>query len=217
MALNDSLKAILRDLLPAGVFTVLMLIYFNPVFEGKTLVQTDVIQIQGTNHEAQTYRDKGEKVLWTNSSFGGMPIFTSSPKNIYYQIHRFINLIFPVSVLLTVLGFIGFYILLRTCGINIWLSFAGSAGFVLSTFNFLSIEAGHVNKIYDVMLMAPVLAGVLLVYEGKIWKGLLTLFIFLGLQIFYGHVQVNYYLFLMILGIFILKLTEAIRTKTFKP
>ncbi len=216
MTLNDTLKAILRHLLPVAVFTALMLVYFDPVFEGQSLAQTDVIQFNGTNHEILQYKEKGERVLWTNSSFGGMPVFSSSPSNLYYYIHRFINLIFPTSVLLTVLGFIGFYILMQCLGVNIWLSFAGAAGFVLSTFNFLSIEAGHINKVYDMMLMAPVLAGVIMVYEGKIWKGLLILLIFLGMQIFYAHVQINYYLLFMIMGLFILYLVKSIKGKTIK-
>ena len=113
MASITFMKDILRHILPVAIFTVLMLIYFSPIFEGKTLLQTDVIQIQGTNHETQLYKDQGEEVLWTNSSFGGMPIFTSSPKNIFYHVHRFLNAILPVPVLLTVLGFIGFYILMQ--------------------------------------------------------------------------------------------------------
>ncbi len=216
MPLNDSLKAVSRHFIPVALFTALMLIYFNPVFEGKTLVQTDVIQIRGTNHEVQEYSDKGEEVLWTNSSFGGMPVFNSSAKNLYYHIHRFINAIFPTSVLLTVLGFIGFYILLQTLGAGMWLSFAGAAGYVLSTFNFLSIQAGHINKVYDIMLMAPVLAGVILVYNGKTWKGLLTLLIFLGMQIFYGHIQVNYYLLFMIFGLVIVYVVKSYKEKTLK-
>ena len=216
MASNTILKDIFRHILPVAIFTVLMLVYFSPIFEGKALVQSDVIQIEGTNHETQQFKDKGEEVLWTNSSFGGMPIFTSSPKNIFYHVHRFLNAIFPVPVLLTVLGFIGFYILMQAFGISIWLSFAGAAAFVLSTFNFLSIEAGHINKVYDIMLMAPVLAGVFLVYQGKVWKGMLVLSIFLGMLIFYGHVQVNYYLLFMILGVVIMQLIKAIREKNYR-
>ncbi len=216
MASIGIIKDMWKHILPVLIFAIMMLGYFYPVLQGETMVQGDVIQTMGTNHETTQYKENGERILWTNSSFGGMPIFSSSPWNIYYQLHRFINFLLPAPVLLTVLGFIGFYILLQAFGANIWLSFAGAAGFVLSTFNFLSIEAGHVNKVYDIMLMSPVLAGVFLVYQGKIWKGTLLLVIFLGMQIFYAHIQVNYYLMMMILGIFIMELVQAVKQKELK-
>jgi hypothetical protein len=217
MSVANSLKEMMKHLVPVAVFTGLMFIYFYPVLENKSLVQTDVVQIKGTNHEAQLYKEKGERILWTNSSFSGMPIFTGSPANIFYYLHLLLKFIFPVPVLLTLIGFTGFYILLQSFGVSIWLSFAGAAGYVLSSFNFLSIEAGHVNKVFDIMLMAPVLAGVFLVYCGKIWKGILVTIIFLGLQVFYGHVQINYYLMFMILGIFIVELVNAVKQKSLKP
>ncbi|HLF35058.1 MAG TPA: hypothetical protein VI583_12520 [Cyclobacteriaceae bacterium] len=217
MASNGILKDALKHLWPALIFTALMLLYFYPVLKNETLVQTDVIQIKGTHHEVEIYKEQGERILWTNSSFGGMPVFLSSPWNIYYHLHRVISFLLPTPMLLTVLGFIGFYILMQTFNVSIWLSFAGAAGFVLSSFNFISMEAGHVNKVFDIMLMAPVLAGVIEVYRGKIWKGTTLLIVFLGLQIFYGHVQINYYLAFMILGIFILELINTFKEKKVKP
>ena len=206
-------KTFLYDLLPILVFIILSSIYFYPEFQGKGLELTDVIQSKGANHEAEIYREKGDQVLWTNSSFGGMPVFISSSKNVFHWIHRTLNLLLPQTILLTSLGFIGFYILLLSFGIKRWLAFIGGFAYSMSTYNFLSLEAGHINKIYDMMLMAPVLAGVFLVYRDKIWKGAMVTSIFLGMQIYYGHIQINYYLLIMILGVFILELIKAIKGK----
>ena len=41
--------------------------------------------------------------------------------------------------------------------------------------------------------------------------------IFLGLEIFYGHIQIQYYLLYMLLGIAIMELVKAIQTKEIKP
>ncbi len=202
-------------IIPVFIFLALILIYFYPILEGKEIIQTDKIQFKGTGKESKEYAEKGENILWTNSSFGGMPIFKSSDTNLYYLFHRF-NRLIPEPVILLFWGFIGFYIFLTVFNVNKWIAFTGSFAFCFSTFNFLSIEAGHINKVYDAMLMAPALAGILLIYKGKILKGAMVLLVFLGLEIFYGHVQIQYYLLFMIIGIVIMELALAIRSKEFK-
>ena len=203
-------------LIPLAIFVLMLVIYFYPILEGKEIIQTDKIQFRGTNHESIEYMEKGEDILWTNSSFGGMPIFKSSNTNAYFLIHRF-NRLIPEPIILLIWGFIGFYIFLTSFKINKWIAFIGSFAFCFSTFNFLSIEAGHSNKVYDAMLMAPVMAGVFLIYKGKILKGAIIMLVFLGLEIFYGHIQIQYYLLYMLLGIAVMELVRAIKSKEIKP
>ena len=213
---NITNKIDFTHLIPLAVFILIVVIYFYPILEGKEIIQTDKIQFRGTNHESIEYMKNGEDILWTNSSFGGMPIFKSSDTNAYFLIHKF-NRLIPEPIILLIWGFIGFYVFLTAFKINKWIAFIGSFAFCFSTFNFLSIEAGHSNKVYDAMLMAPVLAGVFLIYKGKIFKGAVLMLIFLGLEIFYGHIQIQYYLLYMLLGIAIMELVKAIRTKEIKP
>ena len=58
-----------------GIFFIMCFIYFTPAFQGKILGQTDVTGAQSTQTEINTYKDKGQTILWTNQIFGGMPVF----------------------------------------------------------------------------------------------------------------------------------------------
>ncbi|MDE6564647.1 MAG: hypothetical protein K2L92_07470, partial [Muribaculaceae bacterium] len=59
------------------VMAVISLAFFYPDnFEGNSLRQPDMQQGAANGHEAAVYEaETGEKALWTNSLFGGMPTF----------------------------------------------------------------------------------------------------------------------------------------------
>ncbi|MCG8474559.1 MAG: YfhO family protein [Cytophagales bacterium] len=180
-------------------FMLLMFLYFSPVFQGKTLQKTDVIEFMGIQHESHEYKQKGEDIHWTGSSFSGMPLQHDSNKNIFGLIHQGLSKLLPLPVLLLSLAFLGFYILLSVFKAKPWIAFAGASAYALSSFTMISILAGHINKVYDMVYMAPVLAGIILVYKGKIWRGMSLTVFFLGMEIYYRHIQINYYLMFMIL------------------
>ena len=215
--MNRLFKAFLPHLIACTVALVLFFIYFSPVLSGKSMFQSDVVQVKGSLKEAETYmKQTGEEVLWSNSSFVGMPVWRGYSNNWLRFIHQTLSIL-PQPVLLTFLCFLGFYILLVTYRLNPWLAGIGGLAFAFSTNNFISIEAGHINKVYDIALMAPVLAGVLLTLRGKYWLGGAVTLLFLGLQIFYGHVQISYYLLMMIGILFIVELIRVAKDKTWLP
>ncbi len=197
---NPFLKKALPHLIAFFVFILLMSIYFSPVFTGKSLVQTDVIQFEGALKETRDYeKNTGEAILWSNSTFSGMPVWAGLDDNIFFYIHRGLKAIFAEPILLCLLGFAGFYILLSIFNVPPWLCFIGGSLYALATFNPQSIVAGHINKVYAMAYMAPVLAGVLLIIRQRFLAGIGVAALALGMQIFYGHIQISYYLFLMII------------------
>ena len=191
------------DLLAILVALIIFALYFFPLLNGKGLLQSDLLQYLGSLHESRIYRDKGEEILWSNSSFGGMPVWNGFKNNwVKYLINVFSFI--PQPILLLTLCFLGFYILLQALQVNKFLSFIGGIAYALSSFNLLSIEAGHVNKIFDMAFMAPVVAGVILCWRGKYITGAIFTLIFSALLINYQHIQIIYYLLIAIgfLGIF---------------
>ena len=209
-------KKYMPHLLACLAFLFMMLLYFSPYFFGKTLSQGDITESIGALKEINQYKQNGESILWSNSSFSGMPFWSSSELNIFKWIHNIFRVIAPLPILLMFLAFIGFYILLTTFRVKPWLAFAGATAYALSSFNMISILAGHANKVYDMVYMAPLLAGIFLVYKGKYLKGALLTIFTLGMEIFYNHIQINYYLLIMILGIAIAELIVAIREDKIK-
>lgn len=214
---NSFNKNILTHCLLIGIFFVIIYAYFFPVLTGKTLIQTDIIQGIGTIKEAETFQKKtGEEILWSNTSFSGMPVWRGFKTNVIDYFHLLLTKIFPVPVFICILSFIGFYLLLLAYEVNPWLSFAGALAYTFSSFNIISIEAGHINKVFDMALMAPVLAGIVLTFRKRYLYGIPLTILSVALQIFYGHVQITYYLLIIILFYTIGEFIFHLQNKTLK-
>ena len=199
-------------------FLIIMLVYFSPVLDGKLPRQDDIQRWRGMSKEIVDYREAtGEEALWTNSMFGGMPAYQISViynKVLVKHIDNILQLGIPYPISLVFLYFLGFFILLLSLKINIWHSLLGAIAFAFSSYFFIIIEAGHNSKAHAIGYMAPVLAGILLAYRGKyIWGGAMTA-LFLSLQLMANHLQITYYLLLIVIIFGIVQLIESIKTQT---
>ncbi len=203
------------------IFIGICLAYFSPVLEGKKINQSDVELINGVQQETfNYYKETGNYTLWTNSMFGGMPtyqIWLGYTNNIAgYIIDTYTrNVPNPINTVLLYL--LGFFILLRTLKMNVWLSMLGAIAFAFSSYNFIIIAAGHTNKAIVIGLLAPTLAGVLMAYRGKLWQGAALFALFLALQIKANHFQMTYYFGLGVIIYGIFQLVEAIKSKMMMP
>jgi len=214
------LRPILPELLMVAIMAAVALVYMSPVFEGKTLPQGDVMHAKDQIVDVNEYQEEtGEYPGWTNSAFGGMPAYQlKSPpsRNIFNYLFRFFKLYLPgYTAAILFVAFLGFYFLLRTIKLNRWLALAGALAFGLGSHHLQLIAAGHVNKIYSIAYMAPVIAGMLLVFKRKYLAGGLLTAIGLGIQISTNHVQVTYYLGIIVLVYLIVELIYALREKYF--
>ena len=194
--------AVLMHVIAVLVFLVLTLVYFSPVLDGKDIKQDDAIGSMGWGKDARDYHEEsGEYCYWSNAMFSGMPCnYTYSPQpvnafkpigevltlNVFGASYRHIGCIF--------LTFIGAYILLLALGCKSWLSIAGSIAYTLGSYNFIIIDAGHMNKSLVIATMAPVIGGIILCYRRKLLLGGLVTLIFAGLNVYWSHQQVSYYL-----------------------
>jgi hypothetical protein len=193
-------KELLVKILPHIVAPILFLlasyVYFSPLIEGKSLSQHDVVQWKGQAKEIVDYRNAtGEETLWTNTMFGGMPSYLISVKY-SGNLLSWVNRIFeigqrPASFMFLTL--MGFYILLLVLGVNPWLSIVGAFSYGLSTYFFLALGAGHNAKVHAIAYVAPMLAGMILAFRGKIWGGFALFGLFFGLNLYTGHPQITYY------------------------
>ncbi|NCC73290.1 MAG: hypothetical protein EOM06_07800 [Sphingobacteriia bacterium] len=196
-------------------FIVVLFAYFSPVLEGKLPKQDDIQRWQGMSKEISDFREStGEEALWTNSMFGGMPAYQISVrfKNVLVKhIDKILTLGLPHPIDLVFLYFLGFFILLLTLKFDVWQALTGAAAFALSSYFFIIIEAGHNSKAHAIGYMAPVVAGILLTLKGKyIWGGAFTA-LFLSLQLMTNHLQITYYLLLIVVLLGIAQLIESIR------
>lgn len=199
------------------VFIGITLAYFSPLLEGKRLDQHDINMFKGMSKEIADFREKtGEEALWTNSMFGGMPAWQISvvySGNLMRYVKHIVNLGLPYPANAVFVYFLGFFILLLVLGIDPWLSMAGAIAFGLSSYFFIIIGAGHTSKAFAIGYMAPVIAGIVYAYKGNYLKGSLLTAIALALEIEAGHLQITYYLLLIVLLIGLAQLIDAIRFK----
>lgn len=195
-------------------FLALALAYMSPVLDGKVLSQHDMTQFDGVSRELIKYQEEsGESSQWTNSLFSGMPAFHVGPTGAKTTVFREMAKVLrfgadmsnPVAILLTYL--LCFYVLLLTLRLSPWLSAIGAIAFALSSYNLIILQPGHISKAYAIAFMAPVVAGILLTYRGKYLVGGLIFMLGLGIELYYNHLQITYYL--MILS-FIIVLTKGV-------
>ena len=193
------------------------MVYFSPLIEGKRLMQSDITHWQGMSKEISDFRAKtGEEPLWTNSMFGGMPAYQISVKykaNLVKHVDNFLQLGLPTPANYVFLYFIGFYLLLLVLGVSPWISLAGSIAFAFSSYFFIIFEAGHNSKAHAIAYMAPVLAGIILSYRGKYLLGGVITALALALELNANHLQIAYYLLLIILVFGIVEFIYSIKEK----
>ena len=212
------LSALAPYLVAIFVFIGITLVYFSPLLEGKKLKQHDIAMFKGMSKEIVDFREStGQEALWTNSMFGGMPAWQISVKytgNLMRYVDRMITLGLPYPANFVFLYFLGFFILLLVLKVDPWLSIAGAIAFALSSYFFIILGAGHTSKAHAIGYMAPVLAGIILTFRGKYRQGALLTAVALALEIKAGHLQITYYLLLMVLVYGFFKLIDAIAQKT---
>ena len=198
-------------------FALITLIYCSPIWEGKRLKQHDIEMYKGAAQEVTEYRNEtGETSLWTNSMFGGMPAWTISvpmKSNLIQYVHKGLSLGLPSPLGSIFIFMLGFFILLLVLDVGVGASAIGAIAYGFTSYLFIVIGAGHNTKAFAMAYMAPVIAGVLLTYKGKyLWGSVLTA-LALALEIYANHLQITYYLLLIVILIVIAEFISDILEK----
>ena len=213
---------ILPHLIAVFIFLLVTVAYFKPVFlDNKALSQHDILQWEGGAKELLDYRTQyGEEALWTNSMFGGMPGYLITTKwgiGVISIVQSVISLGLPHPVKVVFLLFISFYIFLLAFGVRPYLAMAGALAFGLSSFNIIGLGAGHNARITAIAYMPLVLAGVRLAFTRSRLAGFALTALALALELRASHLQITYYLALIIVAYLIVEGIVAIKQKQYIP
>jgi hypothetical protein len=200
------------------VFLLVTVLFFSPIFfENKTIIQHDIAQSIGASKALADYREKtGEEGLWAPNMFSGMPAYLISLQwdntgiNI---IKRVLSLNLPHPVNNIFIAFISYYILLLAFRVRPYLALGGALAFGLSSFMMIGFSAGHNGRIGAMAFMPLVLAGIHLTFTNKRLLGAALTAAALGLHLRENHLQVTYYLLLIVLGYGLMQLIVAIQEK----
>ena len=130
--MNKGTKALFYHFFALVFFVVASLAYFYPVLQGKTIIQSDIIQYTGMAKEQNDFRKyTDEEPYWTNSAFGGMPTYQLGayyPHDYVRKLDRTIRFL-PRPADYLFLYFIGFYILLCCLKVDYRLAVFGALAF----------------------------------------------------------------------------------------
>ncbi len=212
-----NLKQYLPELLVIVLFALIAFAYFFPAdIEGKILYRHDSSAGVGLGQEAQKYKEAtGKTTRWTNSAFGGMPTYQTSPSygstESISAATKAYHLWLPENVWYVFVYLLGFYILMRAFDFRRWMAALGAVVWAFSSYFFIIIAAGHIWKVWALAYLPPMIAGIVLAYRGKYLWGLVVTAIFASFEVYANHVQMTYYYLLIILLMVIGWLIEAIR------
>jgi hypothetical protein len=218
----DFRRDVLPHVLAVFLFLILTVTYFFPIFfDDKTLAQGDVLQFRGGAKEIIDYRERtGEEALWTNSMFGGMPAYLISTQfsgDLVRYVHQLATVGLPPIALNIFLTLVCAYVLFASMGMSVWLSIIGAIAMAFTSYNIIILVAGHNTKSIAIAYAPLVLAGLLYTYRRNIWLGVALFSLGLALHVRANHIQITYYLMLMVLIFGIIELVYALRHKALVP
>jgi hypothetical protein len=214
-----NIKKFLPHLVAIGAFLAISLFYFSPLLDGKKQIQQgDIKNFKGTAQEIFDFRKdhNGEEPLWTNSMFGGMPAYQISVQyhaNLIKYVDNALQLWMPHPIGMVFLYFMGFYILLLCLRVNPWIALVGALAYGFSSYFFIILEAGHNTKAHAIGYMAPLLGGIILTLRKNFILGGAITLLFASLELYSNHVQITYYLFMIVFAIMVVEFYSAIKEK----
>ena len=199
------------------LFVVLAYAFVPQVLDGKIVNQSDIASWKGMANEAMTHNaaHPEDPTAWTNSMFGGMPTTATIDDfdgDWTQKIYKFLLTgRRPATYLF--LALLGGFLLMLSMGINGILAVAGAIAVAFCSYNMQIIQVGHNTKMQAIAYFPWVLAAVIFTYKAALrfaekntWKEWLpktvlgaTLFgLALSMQIKANHVQITYYLAIVI-------------------
>ena len=195
---------------------VISFAYVPDVLDGKVLSQSDITQYKGAAKEFNEYGKKGERILWTNSQFSGMPTYQISgvagENPLQYLRLPKRPLTWEKLFLMLFCG----YIMFISFRIKPWLAFIGAIATTFVTGNMTVIEAGHNTQALAIAYLPLIIAGMQYLFRKRYLLGFNLVAVGMALQLVMNHVQITYYTGIIIVIWMIFQLYEHIKSKNLK-
>lgn len=203
-----------------ALFFLVTFVYFKPQFSGYMLKQHDIEQYQGMARETNVFREKfGKEPLWTNSMFGGMPTYQISTEysgNWMTKFYRFLRLGLASPAGMFFLYLICFYIATACMRIKPIIGLFGAFAFAFSSYFIIILQAGHNTKAAAIALALPVVGAFYMAFRKNMKWGILLSALFMGMEVAANHLQITYYLIILLVGMGIAEFIRALTNKSFK-
>ncbi len=211
-----------KDVLPHGIaiatFLIVTILFFNPAFfENKALNQLDIVQWEGSSKSMRDFREQtGEEPLWSETMFSGMPGYLVNVKWGNVVVGHFKNILalnLPHPICNIYLAFFSYYIMLIAFGVRPYLAIGGAIAFGLSSYMIIGLSVGHSARIGAIAFMPVVMAGIHLAFSGRTILAFGVTAAALALHFRENHLQMTYYLMLIVAAYGIVQFVIFLREK----
>ena len=215
------------------LFAAIAYAFVPQVLQGKIVDQSDIAGWKGMAQEALSHNKAHpeDQTAWTSSMFSGMPTTAITDtfegdwtKTIYTALMSGKR---PASYLFITL--VGAFLLMLSMGTRKIVAIAGAIAMAFCSYNMQIIQVGHNTKMQAIAFFPWVLAGIIFTYRSALkeekWlpKTLLGSVLFalaLSMQIKANHIQITYYLaiviFVFAIALFIHLVSNAERRASLK-
>ena len=215
------------------LFAAIAYAFVPQVLQGKIVDQSDIAGWKGMAQEALSHNkaNPDDPTAWTGSMFSGMPTTAITDtfegdwtKDIYRTLMSGKR---PASYLFITLA--GAFLLMLSMGTRKIVAIAGAIAMTFCSYNMQIIQVGHNTKMQAIAFFPWVLAGIIFTYRSALkeekWlpKTLLGSVLFalaLSMQIKANHIQITYYLaiviFVFAIALFIHLVSNAERRASLK-
>ncbi len=216
---NGLLKKVLPHFIAYILFVAVSFILFKPaVIDGKVLSQSDNSKGRGMSAEIlKVQEETGEAPQWTNSAFGGMPVYQiyhplhgNFAKPIYYALFLWHSITESHYVIL--LAMFSCYLLFIGMKVDWRIAIFGAIAYGISSYHIDLAEAGHSTKLVTFALLPLLYLGPILAYRGKYLLGAGIFALATCLHIYANHIQITYYAYLLLAVLGIIELVKAVRS-----
>jgi len=209
---------VLPHALAVLVFLIVTVFFFSPIFfENKAISQHDISEWEGGSKALRDYRSQtGEEGLWASSMFSGMPAYLVNldwSDGVVVGMKKVMSVFLPHPVANIFLAFVSYYIMLLSFNVRSGFAVAGALAFGLSSYMVIGLSAGHNARIGAIAFMPLVMAGIHLVFSNRRLLGFAVTALGLALHLRENHLQMTYYLLLLVLAYGLVQLVYAIRSK----
>ena len=213
---------ILPHLAAVIIFLIVTIFFFNPVFfDNKSISQHDIQQWEASSKSLKDYRDAtGEEGLWAPSIFSGMPAYLVNlewSNGVIVGIKKLLSVGLPHPVVNIYWAFLSYYILLLAFRVRPMLAIAGALAFGLSSYLIIGMAAGHNARVGSIAFMPLVMAGIHLAFSNKRMLGFAVTALGLSMHLRENHLQMTYYLLLIVLVYGLVHLIIAVKEKNTLP
>ena len=219
----------------AAFFLILSYAFVPDVLSGKIVNQSDISGWKGMAQETLEWNKEhpDAPARWSGSMFGGMPNVTSIDdfhgditKPLYKALLAGTR---PASYIFIAL--LGAFLMMLAMGVNRFVAVAGAVAVAFCSYNFQIIQVGHNTKMQAIAFAPWVIAAVVFCYRAALGEiksrrwlpltalGAVLFALALSLQIKANHVQITYYLALLmiiyVIALFIRVLRDKVLLKRF--